>query len=55
MPSPLDDRVGGTARVMIVSGTVCISFSSVLFKMKILAEGKKCWDHLKSLPGTSHS
>lgn len=55
MPSHLDDRVDGTVRVMIMSGTVCRSLSSFIFKIKILAEGKKCWDHLKSLPETSHS
>lgn len=42
MPSHLDGRVDGMVRVMIVSGTACSSLSSLILKIKILAEGKKC-------------
>lgn len=35
MPSHLDDRVDGTVRVLIVSGTVCNSLLSLFWVLEV--------------------
>lgn len=38
---PLRYSMDGTRRIMVLLGTTCSSLSSLIFKIKILAEGKK--------------
>lgn len=43
---PLRYSIDGAGRIMILLDTMCSSLSSLIFKIKILAEGKRCWEHL---------
>lgn len=43
---PLRYHMDGTGRIMILLGTVCSSLSSLILKIRILAEGRRCWEHL---------